>query len=495
MNKKLVAYLLGNVLLFVSPLHLVCALIAVATDDSWTSRTVVAFAIPFLTMIILGTVLSVAFWGHRTTVLKRRDGIGVVALSWVVVCFFGAFPYYITGTTVAQAIFESISGFTTTGATIYGDIESLPKAILYWRSLTQWIGGLGILVLLVALLMRLGIRGRALVGGESSVNLSSSSTSKISDLAIHLLWVYLVFSVLCFVALLTGGHLSGTEISVEEAIHYTLTTVATGGFAPHNASAAHFDSVTIECIMIFFMLLSSLSFVLIYQMIFERKLKCKVGVGEAMAFFGIIVIVLTAVVAGLMLQSGMTFGAAMRNATFPIVSMASSSGFGTSDYDAWPLAAKILLAFVMIVGGCGGSTSGGLKVNRLTLLLRILRLEIQKTFRPDIVTSIKVDAQKVSDAILYRTLIYIVTMGFILLISCGIVGIMEPSIRDLETAVGAVIGTLFNMGPGFGSLGPTDNYGALSSHTLLFLGWLMLLGRLEVFVLLALFTKALWKVN
>ena len=494
MNVKFVFYLVGNILILVSPLLGLCAIVAYAEASDLRDEEVLAFLIPATFMFALGGILSLSFRRFRTDQLLRRDGIGTVAFSWIIVCIIGAGPFVLLGVSPAKAIFESVSGFTTTGATIFDDIESLPNSILFWRSLMQWIGGIGILVFLVSLLSKLGIRGRALVGAESSVNIGSSATTKIKELAGHLLLVYLSLTVLCFILLLGANLFERGKISTFEALLYAMTTAATGGFAPHNDSVGHFDSRFIEGVIIVIMFISSVSFVLIYRAVSNREFN-RGGRAEATGLLVIIIVVITCVTADLVYQQGISPGAALRQSIFPIVSMATSSGFGTVDYDGWPLMSKVFLAFVMIIGGCGGSTAGGLKVIRFILLIKILRLELQKTFRPNIVSSIRIDGEKIDHGVQYRALIYIVTVGFLLIFSTGVVSVMEPHVADFETAIGSVIATFFNMGPGFGDVGPTDHYNDFHSHTLLFLSWLMLLGRLEIFVLLALLTPALWKVR
>ena len=493
MNVRFVLYLLGYLLIFISPLPAVCAVVAMFNSDRFRDREVLSFVIPMVIMLTVGGFLYLAFRKYRSESLLRRDGIGTVALGWLIVCMVGSLPFYIQGAPFAHALFESVSGFTTTGSTILSEIESLPPSLLLWRSLSQWIGGIGILVLLVALFTRLGIRGRALVGAESSVNIGSATTAKIRDLAGHLLLVYVSLTVLCFLSLLAVGWMSEARVTAFEALLFSMCTVATGGFAPHSKSVGHFDSFAVEGVFIFFMFISAISFVLLYRVIFRFDVSRKDGWDEAKGLIVIVALVFCLVSTDVAVHEEATLGEAARSVAFPVVSMATSSGFGTVDYDAWPLMSKVLLAFLMMIGGCGGSTAGGLKVMRFLLLLRILKVEVQKTFRPNLVVSVQLDGQKIDENNQHRVLIYVVTVGLFLFLSTGVVSMMEPGMTDFETAFGAVIGTFLNMGPGFGEVGPTDNFGRLHSHTLLFLSWLMLIGRLEIFVFLALFSPSFWK--
>lgn len=493
MNLKFVLYLVGKILILVSSLPAVCSLVALGYGGEYHHEEFLAFLYTAMAMLGTGLLFSAAFRRYRSEEMRRRDGIGTVAFTWIVVCLFGALPFIFLGTTPAKAIFESVSGFTTTGASIYSDVGPLPRSILLWRSLTQWVGGIGILVLLVALLSKLGIRGRSLVGAESSVNIGSSATTKIKELAGQLLLVYLGLTVLCFVFLMAADWSDDVRMTPFEALCYTLATVSTGGFAPHSNSVAYFDSPLVEGILIVFMFLSSISFVLLYRTVRQFDFSWKHGSSEALCFLCIILPIVTGTVLDLVLQDHTSLSGAIRQAFFPIVSMATSTGYGTFDYDEWPHMSKVFLTFVMVIGGAGGSTAGGLKVIRFLLLLKILRLELEKTFRPNVIAPIRIDGEKVAQGTQYRALIYIVTVGFLLMFATGVVSVLEPHLHDFETAIGSVIATFFNMGPGFGDVGPTDHYGNFHSYTLLFLSWLMLAGRLEIFVLMALFTKSLWR--
>ena len=496
MNVRFVLYLLGNLLIFVSPLPGICAVAAYFHAHEFRDIEVISFVIPMAVLLLVGgfALRRVQALSHGYPVAARRYRDGSTGMDYRLLCRGVALLHSRCRSRLKPCSSRS-SGFTTTGSTIYSDIESLPPAILLWRSLSQWVGGIGILVLLVAVLSGLGIGGRALIGAESSVNLGATSTAKIKDLAWHLLIVYLVLTALCFFALLAAGWLGPSRVSAFDALLYAMSTVSTGGFAPHNDSAAHFDSVPVESVLIFFMFVSSLSFILLYRWCFRFEFSKKPGWEEAKAYLVILLLVNTAVVIDLVLYNHISILEALRKSVFPIVSMASSTGFGTYDYDQWPLMSKTFLAFLMIIGGCGGSTAGGLKVMRFHLLTKILRIELQKTFRPNLVRTVQLDSIKVGEGARYRVLIYVVTVGFLLIVSTGIVSVMELQVNSFETAIGAVLGTFFNMGPGFGEVGPTDNFSSFHSYTLLFLSWLMLIGRLEIFVLMALFSPALWKVK
>jgi len=425
--------------------------------------------------------------------LLRKEAIATVGLGWVLAALFGSLPFLFSEHDISwtHAIFESMSGFTTTGSTVLTGLDEMPDSILLWRSLTQWIGGLGILALIVALLSAYGVSGKSLFGAETSMNLVQAPTSRIKDLTFRLWLVYGGLTLACWLGLWIVGNLGTARISGFHALLYSLTTVSTGGFAPHDGSVGHFQSAAVEVYFCVFMFISSVNMILLVNLTMGNA-QAKTGRSELGGLAVMVLIVWMTIVLDLWLNHESEGWAAVRPALFPVVSLSSSTGFGAGDYDQWPLFARCALILVMAVGGCSGSTAGGVKIARLIITLRILKQEINKTFRPKQVFAVNLDGNRIGGDAERGVLVYLVIVAALVLVSTGIISLFEPGIRDLNTAFGAVFATFFNMGPGFGSVGPTDNFAHLHGATLLFLSALMLLGRLEIFVVLALFSRALW---
>ena len=434
--------------------------------------------------------------GAKQSEILRREAMAIVGLGWVGAAALGSLPFMLCDDALspAQAFFESMSGFTTTGSTVITHLSDYPDSILFWRAFSQWIGGLGILVLFVALLAILGISGkRALVGGESSLNLSDAPMARLNDLATRLFVVYISLTLVCWAGLWGIGHwIQSSDLNIFEALLLSFATVSTGGFAPHDSSIRHYDHPLVECFLIAFMLISSLNMILLINIASGRR-ENSAGRTEAKAFLGMLAVVIVLIAGDLCIRTGASPLEALRRVAFPVVSMGSSTGFGTEDYDQWPLFSRGLLLVVMIVGGCSGSTAGGVKMFRIVLAGKLLWQEVIKSFRPQQVFVTRLDGSAVDRDFRARVLIYLVMIGAVLLVSLIVAGFLEPDVGDFTSSFGSVVATFFNMGPGFGDVGPTDNFAKLGSPALLFLSLLMLLGRLEIYVVLALFSRTLWR--
>ncbi len=496
MNLSILFRFLGLILLLLAAAMLISlALAAVEATRGVENHAVSAMG---FSCLITGGVGGLFFFLSRkadATNLLRKEAVAIVGLGWMVAAVFGSFPFLLFregGLSVAQAFFESMSGITTTGSTVIRDLEPYPNSILLWRSLTQWIGGLGILALFVALLSMIGISGKSLLGHESSLNLGTASTARVKDLTFRLWEIYVGLTVLsCLGLLALGWVLDGVSVSLFEAVLYSLTVVSTAGFAPHNNSVAHFDSAAIEGFLVIFMIISSLNMVMLIHFV-SGNFKSPVGKTEAKMFAVIVGIGLMIVLINFWHTGYASGGAAFREALFPVIALSTTTGFGTADYDQWPLCSRIVLMVLLTIGGCSGSTAGGIKVSRALLAIRQVTHEIQHFFRPRQVFSVSLDGHQIDRHALAQVMAYLVFVGGIILFSTLLVSILEPQLTDLHTAMGAVLATFLNIGPGFGAVGPTDNFADLNSGTLLFLSLLMLLGRLEVYVVVALFSKALW---
>lgn len=495
MNLRIVFKLLGLLAVLVGLTMGLCWLYAwiewaAGGGDAAARSTERAFAIS--TGITLGAGLAMYLSGLGTpNEVLRREAIAVAGLSWIAISLFGALPYYLCepGLGAFASIFESVSGFTTTGASVMEEVETFPAPILLWRSVTQWLGGIGILVVFVAVLSFLGVGSRSLMQRESSLNISASGISRIRDLAASLLKVYLILSLFCYLGLvfLGMGHF--------DAICHSMTTIATGGFSTKTQSIAHFNSPAIEIWMTLFMFLSAIGF-MFYIFLAHRRWSRIRAEEEARYYLFLVAGACLLIYSNIILVGGDAAGSdeltVLRQTLFNVVSISSTSGFALTDYDQFPLFSRLLLILLMLIGGCAGSTAGGLKMNRIILYSKISLRELVRSFRPNQVFRIRLNGV-VSEEQVFVTTSFVIALGFAMTgFAIIAVSALEPSL-DLFSVIGAVIGTLWNVGPGFGVVGPTGNFSSLHSSTLVVLSFLMILGRLEFFAILALFVPALWR--
>lgn len=492
MNLRIVIKILGLLAILVGLTMGVCWFYAWAEwqidkGDAAARATERAFAISTGITVGVGILMFLSGIGTPNEVL-RREAIAIVGLSWIQISLFGALPFYLCepGLGAFASIFESVSGFTTTGSSVMTDIEAFPRPVLMWRSLTQWLGGIGILVVFVAVLSFLGVGSRSLVAQESSLNISDAGASRIRDVAMSLLKVYLTLTLICFLGLL------GLGMNVFESVCHSMTTIATGGFSPKNASIAHYADVRIEMWLAFFMFLSSIGFML-YIFAIKGKWSRIRAEEEARFYFFLILGATLAIALDLLLATDdYTYFVAIENAFFNVVSIGSTTGFGASDYDQWPLFSRVVLMVMMLIGGCAGSTAGGIKMNRVILFSKIAMRELIRSFRPNQVFRIRLNGVAPDEKV-FVTTSFLIALGFSLSgIAFIIVSVLEPSL-DMLSVIGCVYATLFNVGPGFEAVGPTDNFGFLKPATLVVLSFLMILGRLEFFALLVLFVPSLWR--
>lgn len=488
MNLRLLSKLMGTLLLLLGGAMFICLGVAYLLDfrhegfDSiesfWISSVMTA-----------STGILLIFLGRdEKSELLRKEAIAVVGLSWLVCSAFGALPYIFSEArlTPIEAFFEAVSGFTTTGASVFGDVESLPRSILFWRSLTQWLGGLGILVLFVALLTYLGVGSKALFRHESSAKSGEGVQARIRDVAARLWQIYLGLTVICTLGLVVLG------MSLFDAINHSFAAISTGGFSTRNASIAAFDSLAIELWIVLFMLLGGISFML-YAWLLRGKWERWKKEEETKAFL-FIVGAITVIIALDLWALGMeeSFGRALRNSLFQVVTIITTTGFATADFDHWPHFSRLALLFLMCIGGCAGSTSGGIKVSRWLLFFKIVRQETIVAFRPNQVIRLSLNGNATDDQLKAQTVFFIALAGVTVALGTGLVSLLEPGL-NIETCLSAVMASLFNIGPGLSAVGPTQNFGFLSPLSQIVLSVLMILGRLEFFALLVLFVPTLWK--
>ena len=442
---------------------------------------------PFLLSAFIGAVLGgallVSFRSEQD--LGYRDGFAIVVLSWLGSAFLGALPFYLSGAVPSfiDCFFESMSGFTTTGSTILGTIELLPESLLFWRALTHWLGGMGIIVLSLAILPFLGVGGMQLFQAEVPGPTKDRLTPRIQDTA-RILWsAYLLFTVVETLLLMIGG------MTFFDAVCHAFATMATGGFSTHTASVGHYQSAYIEAVVIVFMFLAGVNFTLHYQGLNGRI--SAYWRNEEFRFYLALSVLALLIITAVNLYRGVysEFATSLRTAAFQVVSILTTTGFGTADFNQWPAVCKVLLISLMFVGGCAGSTGGGIKVVRLLLFFKYARLQLRSLVHPRAVSTIKLGRVKVPQEVMVAILgFFALYVAFFLSASIVVTALGV----DLVTGTTAVIATLNNIGPGLNMVGPVENFGQLPALAKVVLSICMLAGRLELYTLAVLLTPDFW---
>lgn len=512
MNYRFVIQQLGRLLLVLSMCILAIMLWAAfgwMGDENRQVETVAIYAM--LITIITGLAVSTACWlygrGARDY-LGRREALLLVAMSWLIGGVLAAMPYYfwamigglrqthVFGSFIA-CYFEATSGLTTTGATVVSDIQALPHSLLLWRAMTHWLGGLGIVVLFVAVLPTVGVGGKRLFHAEAPGPAKGGVRPRIADTA-RLLWlIYLGMTV----AALLSFKLAGMDWF--DSICHALSIVATGGLSTRDASIAYYDSFAIELICIVFMLLAGVNFALFFQMArgrFKPALK-DVELWVYLALKVIVILIVAANIWGIPIATtaGQTVdadaGQALRYSAFQTVALHTGTGFVTGDYDLWPFLSRALLVGLMFIGGCAGSTAGGIKVIRFWIALKVIAASLEKSFRPQVVRTLRVGDGVVDDEMKLGAVIYFLTIILLFAIGAVLIAICESAdgVTDFMTAMSASISTLCNVGPGLHDVGATRNYGWFSQPSLAVMSLLMILGRLEVYAIFVLFVPTFWR--
>ena len=445
-----------------------------------------AFFYSYLTLLLIGFVLFLPV-RNKTSDLRLRDGFVVVVLFWLVLGVAGALPFYLydeLDVSVTDALFESISGLTTTGATVLIGLDNLPHSILFYRQELQWLGGMGIIVLAVAVMPMLGIGGMQLYKAEAPGPVKDNKlTPRIAETAKALWYVYLGLTVICAVAYWLAG------MSVFDAVAHSFSTVAIGGFSTHDASIGYFDNQAIEIVAMVFMFLGAINFALHFSVIRGKNLMVYFRDSEFLLYVSILIIVSALSVYVLYDQSPQhDFPLALREALFQSISIATTSGFVTADYSLWPGFIPVLLLFASFVGGCAGSTGGGIKVIRLLLLIKQGQREILRLIHPSAQVMVKIGRQPVKNSVIDA--VWGFFAAYVALFALMMLVLMFNGL-DQVSAFSAVAATINNLGPGLGEV--SLNYSSLSEFNKLLLCFSMLLGRLEIFTLLVLLMPAFWR--
>ena len=422
----------------------------------------------------------------RTTKnVTKREGYIVVSVSWIIFSIFGALPFFLSGEipSYTDAFFETISGFTTTGATILTDIEAMPKGLMFWRCMTQWLGGMGIIVLSLAILPILGIGGMQLFNAEVPGPTPDKLHPRIKETAKRLWGIYVLFTALQTILLLSGN------MSLYDAVCHAFTTMATGGYSTKQASIAHFDSAYIQYIFIIFMFLAGTNFSLSYFAL-HGKFK-QINSNEEFKFYLTIIAAFSAVIAVvLFITEYSNPGLSLRQSLFQVVSILTTTGYATVDYLLWPPLLILLIFLLMFIGGSAGSTGGGIKVIRILLLLKNSMLEFKRLIHPNAIIPVRLNKSGVPQEVITNVLAFV--MIYLFITGAGMIFITALG-YDIATSAGAVAATLGNIGPGIGKVGPTNDFAHFPAVGKWFLSFLMLVGRLELFTILILFNPSFWK--
>ncbi|MEO2028744.1 MAG: TrkH family potassium uptake protein [Fuerstiella sp.] len=536
MNWALVARLLGLISLLIGG----AMVVTLPWSYPWFGQTVVFERAALGGMLrsiaacgVVGGLLLFCGRGAKEKLL-RKEALAVVGVGWILCGILGALPFLLTPTyrmaavpmSVSDALFESISGFTTTGASVLenlevptgvddceraairGEIAYIPRSVLFWRSFTHWLGGMGIIVLFVAILSQLGAGGKALMRREVPGPLTDTVRPRVRETAMLMWGIYLGLSALMTIILLIQG------MDVFESLCHTFGTLATGGFSTRNDSVGAFGNAGIEVTIIVFMIAAGTNFNLYYLLLRKPSRRSERTVIDRVRAFSsdpefraylLILFVSTATLTGV-LYSTDTYDSVsdgLRHACFNVVAVMTTTGFGTEDFARWPEFSRSLLLLLMFVGGCSGSTGGGIKVIRFLVLWKVLKLEAERAFRPNLVRPLRIAGNRIDDSMGRDVLVYFCLIAVIFAGSWCLLMVSEPGTQwqgetpaeKLIDCAGAVVATLNNIGPGLGVCGPHGNYSGFSDASKLLFTVLMLLGRLELFAIIVLLIPGFWKLQ
>ncbi|HWQ72777.1 MAG TPA: TrkH family potassium uptake protein [Desulfitobacteriaceae bacterium] len=479
MNYRLVLAILGRLLMFYSTVMIIPFVIAVINKESSLKA--------FLVSIIVTGVLGLILKNQKNLSIRKmgtREAIAVVAGAWISAILLGALPFSFSDTvsTYVDALFEAASGLTTTGASIISDVEVLPSSILLWRSLTHWLGGMGIIVLFIVLLPNTGVGAVHLFNAEVTGPMSERIMPRIRDTALTLWKIYIFLTAVLILLLWQAG------MSFFDAINHAFSTMATGGFSTKNISIAFYDNLLIELIISFFAILASLNFGIF--LLTWRKKSLKPFRNPELLTFLLIISAATFLIAGsLWLCSGESLGYALRHAFFQVASITTSTGFSSADFNLWPAMTKLILLILMFIGGCAGSTAGGIKVSRIMILVKSIWNDLKKGVHPNAVSNVKLGGKPVNAAILNRVGVFFFL--YMLIFALASIIIAGTGLEPFD-AISAVAACLGSTGPGFGEVGPTTTFAGIGLFGKSILIFCMLLGRLEFFTLLILIRPEFW---
>ena len=477
MNNRMIAYIIGGILLTEAALLVLPLLVTVLYGES-----PVPFLIPILLLALCGGAMG---WKKpKSTALYARDGLAVVALAWICMSLFGALPFVLSGDipNYVDAFFETVSGFTTTGSSILTEIEPLSRGGLFWRSFTHWVGGMGVLVFVMAILPMNDGHGMHLMRAEVPGPTVGKLVSRMSDTAKILYSIYLVMTVVEIVLLLAGG------MPLYDAAIHAFGTAGTGGFSCRNLSVGAYDSVYFDVVIGVFMLLFGVNFNLYYFLLIRRFRD--VFHSEELRTYLLIVAASVLAIAVNISHLYQSFAASLRYAFFQVSSIITTTGYATADFNAWPAFSKAILVILMFVGACAGSTGGGMKVARIVILAKTSVCDMRKMLHPNAVATVRFEGKPIGEKNIRSVHLFLTVYLIVFTVSCLLLSLEE---MDLVTTFTAVAACMNNIGPGLEVVGPMGNFAAFSPWAKVLLSFDMLVGRLEIFPMLLLFAPSIWK--
>jgi len=479
MNLLIVSYLLGKLSLACAGALLVPLIMALCLGDTCLKALLIS--------VLLATVIGYAFLyygsfddGHITF----REGVAVVSGAWLVISFLGAMPYYFAGTLdFISAIFESISGFTTTGATTITAIEAVPKSMLFWRSMTHWMGGIGIVVLFIAFLPNIGSGAVHMFNAEVTGPTDDRVVPRIRETSVALCKIYIIFTAIEAILLFFAG------MSFYDCINHAFSTIATGGFSTYDNGVMHYNSPLIEGIIGFFMILAGGNFAL-YFSVGKKGIKELWHDTEFKAYIFLVIITTILIAVNIFCKMDFTGTEALRHSFFQVASIISTTGFVSNDFDVWPAFSKYILILLMFIGACAGSTAGGIKVSRIVILCKLTLAEIRHTVHPSMVTNVSMNGKHVPDTVIagIGRFFFLYMMLF-----AGLTLSLASTGLSVTDSIGAIAATISSVGPALGVAGATSTYASITPFGKTVICVAMLLGRLELFTLLVLIRPEFWR--
>ncbi|MBC2578567.1 TrkH family potassium uptake protein [Peptostreptococcus russellii] len=480
MNYEMVVYVLLNIAKIEGVLMMIPGIVSLIYGEYNTAKVILTIAILLAAFGFIFTLKK-----PRRLDIFAKDGLFIVGIAWITFSLLGALPFYFTGSinSYVNAVFETVSGFTTTGSTILTDIESLPNGILFWRSFTHWIGGMGVLVFVLAIIPLAGSRSMNIMKAEVPGPTVDKLVPKTKQTAKILYFIYVGLTILQVIFLVAG------KMPLFDSILTSFSTAGTGGFSNKNNSIAYYDSAYVDGVVTVFMILFGINFNLFYLALL-KKFK-RIFKSEELRTYIAIIAVSTLLITFNIRGMYPSFLKAFRYASFQVATIITTTGFMTADFNVWPMFSKAILLLLMIVGACAGSTGGGLKVSRVLIMVKHIKCEIKRLLHPRAMVSVKIDKKTVETSVISSVLAYLLVYFSLIVISFLLISINE---FDFETSLTSVITCINNVGPGLGAIvGPTGNFSSFSDFSKIILCFDMLLGRLEIFPILLLFSPRMYK--
>lgn len=477
MNRRMVLYVVGTVIKIEAALMLLPLITSIIYKENCVKDILISIAVALASGFVL-TLLS----RPGSKVIYAKEGFVIVSLSWIALSLIGALPFYISGEIpdFVDAFFETVSGFTTTGASVLTDVEAMSKGLLFWRSFTHWVGGMGVLVFVMAIIPTVSDRSIHLLRAEAPGPVVGKIVPKMKQTARILYVIYIVLTLIEMVLLYVGG------MPLFDSIAHAVGTAGTGGFGIKADSLASY-SPYIQWVITAFMLLFGVNFNLYYFAII-KKFRSAIKNEELITYVIIVTLSIVAITVNITpLYEGLS--ESLRQAAFQVAAIISTTGFATADFNQWPGMSKTILLLLMFIGGCAGSTAGGFKISRVLMLFKTIKRELQKLLHPRAVASIRLDGKRVDEKTISSLGSYLAIYALFL---CIVVFLLGFDRFDIETNISVAASCVNNIGPGFGAAGPASSYAAFSPFSKILLSLTMLLGRLEIFPLILTFSPSTW---